>query len=218
MCVSLFLCVCVCSVSIRYSGQPGVEATATAPQGLLTGMNQFLQQLSVTFRRDPTNFRPRINKFNSVKDREQKSAGNFFFMDNGEGESCTRACGTGKGRGRVWDGERSGARGWDVVGEGPSRFCVPYLLRFSFSCVGAITQTTRTTFRWTVGAPCCWRLCWCRRRCLMVVVAAVAVAGDGVHLQAAAIPAHQYCQLQSSRVVVGGQGVESTCFRGKSAD
>jgi len=29
----------------------------------LTGMNQFLAQLEVTFRRDPTNFRPRISKF-----------------------------------------------------------------------------------------------------------------------------------------------------------
>ena len=25
-------------------------------------MNKFLQQLDITFRRDPTNFRPRINK------------------------------------------------------------------------------------------------------------------------------------------------------------
>mmetsp|Transcript_14412 Transcript_14412/g.18697 ORF Transcript_14412/g.18697 Transcript_14412/m.18697 type:complete len:642 (-) Transcript_14412:140-2065(-) len=66
---------------VVYTGQPGVDATATAPQSLLTGMNQFLEQLRVTFRRDPTNYRPRINKKNSVKDREQKSNGNFFFMD-----------------------------------------------------------------------------------------------------------------------------------------
>jgi ATP-binding cassette subfamily E protein 1 len=44
---------------VVYTGRPGVEATATAPQSLLTGMNQFLQSLQVTFRRDPTNFRPR---------------------------------------------------------------------------------------------------------------------------------------------------------------
>jgi ATP-binding cassette, sub-family E, member 1 len=66
---------------VVYTGQPGVEATATPPQSLLTGMNQFLEQLRVTFRRDPTNYRPRINKKNSVKDRDQKSSGNFFFMD-----------------------------------------------------------------------------------------------------------------------------------------
>jgi len=35
-------------------------------------MNQFLASLEITFRRDPTNFRPRVNKLNSVKDREQK--------------------------------------------------------------------------------------------------------------------------------------------------
>ena len=69
-----------------YTGEPGVEATATAPQSLLTGMNQFLQQLRVTFRRDPTNFRPRINKPNSQKDKEQKLSGNFFFMDADDDE------------------------------------------------------------------------------------------------------------------------------------
>ncbi|CAI5996460.1 unnamed protein product [Closterium sp. NIES-64] len=37
------------------------------------------QQLDITFRRDPTNFRPRINKMDSVKDREQKSAGNLLL-------------------------------------------------------------------------------------------------------------------------------------------
>jgi ATP-binding cassette, sub-family E, member 1 len=65
---------------IVYEGSPGVEAKANAPQSLLTGMNTFLQQLQITFRRDPTNFRPRINKHESVKDRDQKSSGNYFFM------------------------------------------------------------------------------------------------------------------------------------------
>jgi len=44
---------------VVYHGNPGVEATASCPQSLLTGMNQFLKSLEVTFRRDPTNFRPR---------------------------------------------------------------------------------------------------------------------------------------------------------------
>lgn len=35
-------------------------------------MNQFLASLEITFRRDPTNYRPRVNKLNSVKDKEQK--------------------------------------------------------------------------------------------------------------------------------------------------
>ena len=35
-------------------------------------MNKFLASLEITFRRDPTNYRPRVNKLNSIKDREQK--------------------------------------------------------------------------------------------------------------------------------------------------
>lgn len=35
-------------------------------------MNTFLKDLEITFRRDPSNFRPRINKHDSVKDKEQK--------------------------------------------------------------------------------------------------------------------------------------------------
>jgi len=44
---------------VVYNGQPGIEATASTPQGLLSGMNEFLKSLEVTFRRDTTNYRPR---------------------------------------------------------------------------------------------------------------------------------------------------------------
>jgi len=47
-------------------------------------MNKFLKSLDITFRRDPSNFRPRINKLESVKDVEQKAAGNYFFMENND--------------------------------------------------------------------------------------------------------------------------------------
>ncbi|KAK8089699.1 Fe-S cluster-binding ribosome biosynthesis protein [Apiospora hydei] len=40
--------------------------------------------LDVTFRRDPTNFRPRINKMNSQLDQEQKLNGNYFFLEETE--------------------------------------------------------------------------------------------------------------------------------------
>jgi len=66
---------------IVFEGQPAIAATATPPQSLLSGMNRFLKSLEITFRRDPTNFRPRVNKLNSVKDREQKSMGNYFFLE-----------------------------------------------------------------------------------------------------------------------------------------
>ncbi|GLC69898.1 ABC transporter E member 2 [Pleodorina starrii] len=54
--------------------------------GWLTGageggsMNLFLHNLDITFRRDPTNYRPRINKWGSTKDREQKEAGTFYYI------------------------------------------------------------------------------------------------------------------------------------------
>lgn len=47
-------------------------------------MNKFLQQLEITFRRDPANYRPRINKKDSVKDREQKAAGAYFYMGDAD--------------------------------------------------------------------------------------------------------------------------------------
>lgn len=66
---------------IVYTGTPAVDCVCGAPQSLLSGMNAFLEDLAITFRRDPTNHRPRINKLNSVKDKEQKLAKTFFYLD-----------------------------------------------------------------------------------------------------------------------------------------
>mmetsp|Transcript_19008 Transcript_19008/g.32914 ORF Transcript_19008/g.32914 Transcript_19008/m.32914 type:complete len:619 (-) Transcript_19008:39-1895(-) len=66
---------------VVYEGPPAIEATAYAPQALLTGMNRFLKNMEITFRRDPTNYRPRINKLDSVKDREQKATGSYFHNE-----------------------------------------------------------------------------------------------------------------------------------------
>ena len=66
---------------ICFEGIPAKEATCSAPESLVSGMNKFLRLMDITFRRDPTNFRPRINKHASQKDQEQKSAGNYFLMD-----------------------------------------------------------------------------------------------------------------------------------------
>ena len=62
---------------IVFDGQPSVDARANTPEGLLTGCNTFLKNLDVTFRRDPNSFRPRINKYNSQLDQEQKLNGNY---------------------------------------------------------------------------------------------------------------------------------------------
>jgi ATP-binding cassette subfamily E protein 1 len=66
---------------IVYSGQPGVECTANTPCAVQDGFNEFLKQLDVSFRRDPVNFRPRVNKKGSAKDTEQKKLGKYFVFD-----------------------------------------------------------------------------------------------------------------------------------------
>jgi len=67
---------------IVYEGTPGRECLANSPQSLVSGMNKFLAMMGITFRRDPTNYRPRINKLESVKDKEQKLSGNHFVMED----------------------------------------------------------------------------------------------------------------------------------------
>ncbi|KAF2145528.1 uncharacterized protein K452DRAFT_121410 [Aplosporella prunicola CBS 121167] len=66
---------------IVFGGQPSKDALAETPESLLTGCNKFLKSLDVTFRRDPNSYRPRINKYNSQMDQEQKLAGNYFFLE-----------------------------------------------------------------------------------------------------------------------------------------
>ena len=66
---------------IVFDGIPAKESWCTSPEGLISGMNKFLKLMDITFRRDPTNFRPRINKLDSQKDQEQKLAGNYFLME-----------------------------------------------------------------------------------------------------------------------------------------
>jgi ATP-binding cassette subfamily E protein 1 len=41
----------------------------------------FLKALEITFRRDPTNYRPRINKYQSQLDSEQKAANCYYLLD-----------------------------------------------------------------------------------------------------------------------------------------
>lgn len=66
---------------IVYEGTPGKDCKANSPSFLVEGMNKFLNLLGITFRRDNQNFRPRINKLESVLDREQKSSGNYFYVE-----------------------------------------------------------------------------------------------------------------------------------------
>lgn len=75
---------------VVFEGQPAIETFANAPEGLVQGMNRFLKMLDITFRRDPTNFRPRINKLDSQKDQEQKKLGLYFLTDEAEIERMTK--------------------------------------------------------------------------------------------------------------------------------
>ena len=85
---------------ICFSGQPGVEATASRPMQMAEGFNMFLKELGVTFRREPINARPRINKHGSVKDKEQKLTGTYFLFD----EDDEKGVSMGKGK-DVKDGD-----------------------------------------------------------------------------------------------------------------
>jgi ATP-binding cassette, sub-family E, member 1 len=61
-----------------FEGEPGIAGTAAGPFRMRDGMNRFLDELDVTFRRDQSG-RPRINKPGSFLDREQKSSGEFYY-------------------------------------------------------------------------------------------------------------------------------------------
>jgi ATP-binding cassette subfamily E protein 1 len=63
-----------------FEGIPGVSGRGRSPTDMRSGMNRFLAQLDVTFRRDPTTGRARANKPGSVLDREQKRRGEYFYL------------------------------------------------------------------------------------------------------------------------------------------
>ncbi len=66
---------------IVFSGEPGVEGHATKPLSMQDGMNMFLKELGITFRRDPSTGRPRVNKPGSQKDVEQKKKGQYYYVN-----------------------------------------------------------------------------------------------------------------------------------------
>jgi ATP-binding cassette subfamily E protein 1 len=62
-----------------FGGEPGKTGHATGPHTLRQGMNRFLKDVGVTFRRDNETRRPRINKPDSRLDREQRAAGEYYY-------------------------------------------------------------------------------------------------------------------------------------------
>ena len=64
---------------IVFEGVPAEIGTAKGPFEMEEGMALFLKDLKITFRRDEESKRPRINKEGSVKDREQKKSGKYYY-------------------------------------------------------------------------------------------------------------------------------------------
>ncbi|MBI3858904.1 MAG: ribosome biogenesis/translation initiation ATPase RLI [Thaumarchaeota archaeon] len=63
-----------------FGGRPGVSGEATAPLPKEEGMNAFLKQVGLTYRRDVNTGRPRVNKPGSKLDREQKERGSYYYV------------------------------------------------------------------------------------------------------------------------------------------
>jgi ATP-binding cassette subfamily E protein 1 len=63
-----------------FNGEPGIEGFAHQPTDLRSGMNSFLKEMEITFRRDPQTKRPRVNKEGSRLDREQKEMGEYYYL------------------------------------------------------------------------------------------------------------------------------------------
>jgi ATP-binding cassette subfamily E protein 1 len=62
-----------------FSGEPGVAGVANPPTSLRKGMNTFLKEMAITFRRDAVTRRPRVNKDGSKMDVFQKDIGEYYY-------------------------------------------------------------------------------------------------------------------------------------------
>ena len=65
-----------------FNGTPGLNGHASKPTDLRNAMNEFLGNLNITFRRDKETKRPRVNKLDSYKDREQKEKGEYYYLSD----------------------------------------------------------------------------------------------------------------------------------------
>lgn len=63
-----------------FEGEPAVAGHAGEPMDMRSGMNSFLSNLGITFRRDERTNRPRVNKPESQLDKEQKRSGEYYYV------------------------------------------------------------------------------------------------------------------------------------------
>ena len=62
-----------------FDGEPAHHGMVGEPTSMREGMNEFLADVGVTFRRDERSGRPRINKPGSQLDREQRNQGEYYY-------------------------------------------------------------------------------------------------------------------------------------------
>jgi ATP-binding cassette, sub-family E, member 1 len=62
-----------------FDGKPAIAGSVRGPFDMEEGMNIFLKDLGITFRRDEQSGRPRSNKLGSVLDREQKKRKKYYY-------------------------------------------------------------------------------------------------------------------------------------------
>ncbi|MCJ7446045.1 MAG: ribosome biogenesis/translation initiation ATPase RLI [Methanotrichaceae archaeon] len=65
---------------IVFEGRPGVLGIANKPSEMREGMNSFLKNIGITFRRDEETHRPRVNKPGSRLERLQKEMGEYYYQ------------------------------------------------------------------------------------------------------------------------------------------
>ena len=70
-----------------FSGEPGVAGEASKPLSKEDGMNLFLKQVGLTYRRDLNTGRPRVNKPGGKLDREQKERGDYYYVSSQKDET-----------------------------------------------------------------------------------------------------------------------------------
>jgi ATP-binding cassette subfamily E protein 1 len=64
---------------VVFDGKPGKQGKARGPFSLHEGMNMFLKDVDITFRRDEETKRPRVNKPDSYMDRKQRKEGEYYY-------------------------------------------------------------------------------------------------------------------------------------------
>ena len=65
---------------IVFEGTSGRHGVANGPYSLHEGMNRFLRDVDITFRRDEETQRPRVNKPDSYIERQQKESGEYVLQ------------------------------------------------------------------------------------------------------------------------------------------